>query len=129
MNITLILVFLVIQFIVQLVLYHPLKKFFRWVLYRPLALYKWLYLLGIEFDFAEFIEKAKPALKTQIWTYIFAGGLFGLNLFISLLVKAFTSAGAMTGMTNLLASVFIGCLSAYDIYKFKKAWNTEYNNL
>lgn len=45
---------------------------------------------------------------------------FALNIIISLFVKLFTSSGAMTGITNLFASVILGIIMYFDIARVIK---------
>lgn len=71
----------------------------------------------------------KILLFPKVYVSFFAIYLFCLNIFVSAFVKFFTSEGAMTGMTNLFASVFIGLISAYQVYSFKNKWNFEYSKL
>ena len=42
------------------------------------------------------------------------------NVGISLLVKYFTAAGSIAGISNLTASVVLGLFMAYDLNKFMK---------
>jgi ABC-type lipoprotein release transport system permease subunit len=71
----------------------------------------------------------KILLFPKVYVSFFAVYLFGLNIGVSAFVKLFTSDGAMTGMTNLFASVFIGLISTYQVYSFKKKWNIEYSKI
>ena len=102
MSIEMVLIYLVIQFIVQLVLYENTKK-----LFIKGVFYIWKYL------------KLTPNTASTILSWVF----FGVNIAISLLVKLFTSSGGLTGMTNLGASVFVGLFMAYDVYMFKRVLN------
>lgn len=47
-------------------------------------------------------------------------GAIALNIAISLFVRFLTSSGALAGTSNLFASVLLGFVMAYDVYKFKK---------
>lgn len=71
----------------------------------------------------------KILLFPRFYVGFFAVYLFCLNIGVSAFVKFFTSEGTMTGMTNLFASVFIGLISTYQVYSFKKKWNLEYSKL
>lgn len=105
MSIELVLVYLVIQFIVQLVLYENTKK-----LFIKGVFYIWKY------------AKVNANVACTILSWVF----FAVNIAISLLVKLFTSSGGLTGMTNLGASVLVGLFMAYDVYAFKKILNNNY---
>lgn len=105
MSIEMVLIYLVIQFVVQLVLYENTKK-----LFIKGVFYIWKYL------------KLTPNTASTILSWVF----FAVNIAISLLVKLFTSSGGLTGMTNLGASVLVGVFMVYDVYAFKKILNGIY---
>ena len=89
--------YLVIQFIVQYILYTT---------FRPLILSigKLTYLI---------IDDVKITKKTLFILMLIT------NMAISVLVKYFTSDGAMAGLSNLGASTIIGLLMVIDINKLK----------
>lgn len=127
MKTEILLLFLLIQFIVQLVIYIPFYKICRRVLFFFFTVYKNInyWLKKSELD----VFLPKILLFPKVYVSFFAVYLFCLNISVSLFVKLFTSDGAMTGMTNLFASVFIGLISAYQVYSFKKKWNLEYSKI
>ena len=99
-----VLIYLVIQFIVQLALYISIKEHLLWGCFH----------LWKTFDVS--IETSAKILSFL---------LFGTNMLISILVKVFTSSGGLTGMTNLGASVLVGLFMAYDVYMFKRILNNN----
>ena len=127
MKTEILLLFLLIQFVVQLVMYIPFYTVCRRVLFFFFVVYKYVnyWLKRLELDM--FLPKI--LLFPKVYVSFFAIYLFCLNIFVSAFVKFFTSEGAMTGMTNLFASVFIGLISAYQVYSFKNKWNFEYSKL
>lgn len=122
MKTEILLLFLLIQFVVQLVMYIPFKKMIR---------RGYFFVFDIFYYMNSILEGelSKNLLKPDYYVKFFAVSLFILNIIISFFVKFFTSEGAMTGMTNLFASVLIGCISIYDVYKFKKDWMYKYQKL
>lgn len=122
MKTEILLLFLLIQFVVQLVMYIPFKKMIRRGYFFVFDIF--CYINSILEG-----ELSKSLLKPDYYVKFFAVSLFILNIIISFFVKFFTSEGAMTGMTNLFASVLIGCISIYDVYKFKKDWICKYQKL
>ena len=127
MKTEILLLFLLIQFIVQLVMYIPFYKICRRVLFFFFSAYKYInyWLKKLELD----MVLPKILLFPKVYVSFFAVYLFCLNICVSIFVKLFTSEGAMTGMTNLFASVFIGLISVCQAYAFKKKWNIEYSKL
>ena len=99
MNPTVIAIYLVIQFIVQLAFYLAIKKHLFWGCFH----------LWKTFDIS--IESCSKTLSFL---------LFVINILISILVKIFTSSGGLTGMTNLGASVILGLIMYFDVYIFER---------
>lgn len=122
MKTEILLLFLLIQFVVQLVMYIPFRKLIRRGYFLIFDIFNYI---NAVFD----DELSKNLLKPDYYVKFFGVSLFILNIIISFFVKFFTSEGAMTGMTNLFASVLIGCISIYDVYKFKKDWICKYQKL
>lgn len=83
--------YLILQFIIQFVLYKQLVIPVVWV--NKFFINKNTY---------------KHMFKILMWQF------FALNILISVIVKAFTAAGGMTGMTNLGASVLVGVIMYID---------------
>ena len=79
MNITVLLTYLAIQFLVQYIMYRPIRNF----------------LFSVHSNW----RKTIPFIKVEF---------FILNILVSLFVFVFTGRGGMTGMTNTFASVLLG---------------------
>lgn len=88
MNLTVIIIYLLIQLSVQYIMY----KVMRDLLFRVHAKFR----------------NTIPWLKAEF---------FIINIIISLLVLVFTGRGGVTGMTNTFASVILGLIMAMD-YNF-----------
>ena len=89
MNSTMLIIYLVIQLIVQYIAYLPIRNLLFWLHSKKTTTITWL-----PFE------------------------LFMLNLFVSIFVLVFTGRGGMTGMTNTFASVILGFIMfiQYKIY-------------
>lgn len=73
----------------------------------------------------KYIYKDQNKLIKHIsWLYLII--LITLNIFISILVAWFTSAGKVVGITNLAASCVLFLIMKYDVYNFKKACLGKY---
>lgn len=117
MNNNILLTYLIIQLVVQLVMYFPCQKVYSNIL-------RFIYPATKHQIFYDVFGLTKVKYNPQKFMLsMFTIGLFGLNILISLFVKLFTASGGMTGMTNLGASVLVGFVSLYHIYKFKKQLN------
>ena len=88
MNISVIILYLFIQFVVQYMFYAPVRD--------------------LLFKAHSKVRRTIPFIKIEF---------FILNLLVSLLVLLFTGRGGMTGMTNTFASVILGLIMYID-YKF-----------
>lgn len=102
MSITVLLVYLVIQFVVQYIMYKPVRN----LLFRIHSKYK----------------GTIPFLKIEF---------FILNIMVSLFVFMFTGRGGMTGMTNTFASVLLGlCMTVdYKLYAHSISTGKYYKKL
>ena len=89
-------VILIIQFVVQLVLYYQV---------RFLVFYVGLFTSKVS------NKDLKITSKSMFITAL------ALNIIISLFVKLFTASGAVTGITNLFASTILGLIMYYDIVR------------
>lgn len=85
MNLTVLLTYLVIQFIVQYIMYRPVRNFL--------------------FSIHSVYRRTIPFIKVEF---------FILNILVSLFVFVFTGRGGMTGMTNTFASVILGIIMSID---------------
>ena len=83
MSVTVLLAYLLIQFVVQYIMYNPVKNF----LFKIHSKYR----------------NTIPFIKVEF---------FVLNILVSLFVFVFTGRGGMTGMTNTFASVLLGVVMA-----------------
>ncbi len=46
--------------------------------------------------------------------------LIFMNIFISLFIKIFTSSGHISGTSNMFASVLLGFVMAFDVFRLKR---------
>lgn len=99
MSTAVIVIYLAIQFIVQLAVYLTIKKHLFWACF---SLWK---TFGVSIEFCA---------KTLSFL------LFVVNILISILVKEFTSSGGLTGVTNLGASVILGFIMYFDVDIFER---------
>ena len=95
MSMSVILLCLLCQFVIQLALYKSIKKVYDNTLGRFLS------------------KKIKEDKQEKVQEAMF----ICLNFAISWLVACFTAAGAIAGITNLAASVLLGVVMYYDIQK------------
>lgn len=109
MNDKVLIIYLVIQFVVQLVMYKPIFSVIN-KLYSLLP--KYMRFSGFDEDIIEKVNSKYVQTMTVI--------CFILNITISIFVKLFTSSGGATGMTNLFASVLLGFVMYIDILRLKK---------
>lgn len=106
----------VLQFVIQLVLYEAVKNV---VLIPNKKLYK---LVGKLRNYNNFIGKTVNYLFKNVHnegnlTKVIAFEFFVLNIAISTLVAAFSGAGMIVGIANLFASCLLGLVMTYDTYK------------
>ena len=85
MSITVLLTYLLIQFLVQYIMYRPIRNF----LFSVHSVYR----------------RTIPFIKVEF---------FIINILVSLFVFVFTGRGGMTGMTNTFASVLLGIVMTID---------------
>ena len=85
MSLTVLLSYLAIQFLVQYIMYRPIRNF----LFSVHSVYR----------------RTIPFIKVEF---------FILNILVSLFVFVFTGRGGMTGMTNTFASVLLGIIMTID---------------
>lgn len=88
----------VIQFIIQLFLYKQIISDI---------------LLLLVIKYLEFSNNTRVAIK------IYKILLLGANILISILVRYFTNSGYMSGISNLFASVLLGFVMAFDVFRLK----------
>ena len=88
MSLTVIIIYLIIQFAVQYVMYNPIKN--------------------LLFKLHSKARTTIPYIKAEF---------FVLNIIVSLAVLVFTGRGGVTGMTNTFASVILGLVMYVD-YNF-----------
>ena len=105
-----------LQFVIQLVLYEAVKNA---VLIPNKKLYK---LVGKLRNYNNFIGKTVNYLFKNVHnesnlTKVIAFEFFVLNIAISTLVAAFSGAGMIVGIANLFASCLLGLVMTYDTYK------------
>lgn len=102
-----IIITLIIQFIIQLALYLGTNKFIH-CLIRLIT--KTLSTSHKVFDMKR-QAMADGITGLQLLTY---------NIILSMVVLKFTSTSTLAGITNLGASVFVGCVMAFQYSKFGK---------
>ena len=85
MSLSILVIYLLIQFVVQYIMYQPVKN--------------WLFKIHSK------CRKTIPLIKVEF---------FIINILISLFVFVFTGRGGMTGMTNTFASVPLGIIMTID---------------
>ena len=98
---------LIIQLIIQLVLYNSIKFLFGSAI---------IWILKLTYKITKDVNKV-----CKIYQII----LLFINIGISIVVAWFTAAGAIAGITNLGASCLLGLYMAYDAYKLKKMLNNK----
>lgn len=102
----------VIQLMIQYFLYHLVSGLY---LTGVIELYKLLRDYINNNNLVEYIAK--------FYTIV----LITTNIFISLIVRYFTNAGKMAGMSNLFASCILGAIMLYDVRRFKLACKGKYH--
>lgn len=117
---TLLFYIVVLQFIIQLVLYESVKSV---VLKATTALHKFIKRLCGHKNKASkvlnfFVGNINTAENT---TKALAVQMFALNILISFSVAYFSGAGLIVGIANLTASCILGLVMSYDVYKTKRS--------